>query len=64
MYSCIALTFEDILNPASYESVYVTVLNDGETTMNDCNWDRDTCVNAQGLLRTMQLHVMQLAKPP
>ena len=54
MYSCIALTFEAILNPAAYESVYVTVLNDGETTMNDWNWDRDTRVKDQGLLRTMQ----------
>ena len=54
MYSCIALTFEAILNPAAYESVYVTVLNDGETTMNDWIWDRDTHVKPQGLLRTMQ----------
>ena len=55
MYACIASTFEAILNPAAYESVYITLLNDGETTtMNDWNWDRETRIKAQGLLRTMQ----------
>ena len=38
--------------------MYVAVLDDGETTTNDRNRDRDTRVKALGLLRTMQLHVM------
>ena len=54
MYTCIALTFEAILDPAAYESVYAT---DDEYTDNDWDWDTETRIKAQGLLRTMQTPV-------
>ena len=55
MYESIALTFEAILSPDDYSSLYTETNDDSdEAEIENFNWDSETRTKAQGLLQTMQ----------
>ena len=58
MYESIALTFEAILNPDDYTSIYAEASTEGgEGCIEDFCWDSETRTKAQGILKTMQTPV-------
>ena len=58
MYESIALTFEAILNPDDYTSIYAEASTEGgEGCIEDFCWDSETRTIAQGILKIMQTPV-------